>query len=102
MSEDKEINQVYEDRNVLAIAFVKSKTMLDPASGGWTPAPDSDSDEWAIVWFETVMGEVSWHVPRDIAEKHLPRNDDRDYDGYSRERKNERVWELIDGELLHE
>lgn len=98
MTEEKEIDQVYEDRNALAVAFVKFKTMRDPVSGGWTPAPDSDSDEWAIVWFETVMGEVSWHVPRELAEKHLPRNDDRDYSGYSREEKNERIWELIEEE----
>ena len=98
----KELEEVYDDRNVLAVAFVKFKTMRDPVSGGWTPAPDEEGDEWAIAWFETVKGEVSWHVPREIAEKHLPRNDDRDYDGYSREIKNERLWELIDGELLYE
>ena len=99
---EKELEEVYEDRNALAVAFVKFETMRDSDNGGWTPAPDSDRDEWAIVWYDTVMGEVSWHIPLAIAEKHLPRNDDRDYNGYNSEIKNERLWELIDSELLYE
>lgn len=92
---EKALDEVYEDRNALAVYFVKSKTVEDPSAGGWTPAPDA-GDDWAVIWFESIMGEVSWHVPRDLAQKHLPRNDGRSYDGYSREVKNDRLWNLID------
>jgi hypothetical protein len=91
----KEIDEVYEDRNALAVYFVKSKIREDPSAGGWVPDEEEPQD-WAIVWFETSMGEVSWHVPRRLAEKHLPRNDDRDYDGYGRDVKNDRLWLLVD------
>jgi len=91
----KDLQEVYEDRNALAVYFVKSKIQEDSSAGGWVPAPDA-GEEWAVVWFETFVGEVSWHVPRGLAEKHLPRNDDRDFDGYGREVKNDRLWTLVD------
>lgn len=92
---EREIEEVYSDRNVLAVYLVKSRLQEDRTAGGWTDAPDAE-DDWAIVWFETLFGEVSWHVPRGMAEKHLPRNGNRDYDGYGRDVKNDRVWTLID------
>lgn len=84
----KQIDDVYRDRNLLACAIAN---MLDYPMAGWTPAPDTDSDGWAIVWAETPMGQVSWHVPRDLAESLVTRCDDYDYDGHDREEKNDRL-----------
>jgi len=83
---EKEIGEVYEDRNLLACALANATG----APAGWKP--DSESpDEWAIVWIETPNGQVSWHVPRDMAENLAPPKQDSEYDGYDREVKNDRL-----------
>lgn len=86
--DEKEIDEVYEDRNLLACALIAT---AEPGMGGWTPAPDADSDEWAIAWLETPAGQVSWHVPRVLAERLLPRRDGYEWDGHTRTEKNERL-----------
>lgn len=88
-SNSKSVDEVYEDRNILACALVES--YADGSMGGWTPAPDTDSDEWAIVWMEFPMGQASWHVPRALADSLVTRNDDYDYDGHNRIEKNDRL-----------
>lgn len=93
MSDDeKSIDEVFEDRNLLACAVVEA---APPGMGGWTPAPDADGDEWAIVWLETSSGQVSWHVQRSLAEDLTARNDDYDYDGHSRAAKNDRLTDWV-------
>ena len=86
--DEKAIDAVYCDRNLLACAVAK---LVGYPMAGWTPAPDEDSDEWAVVWAETPHGQVSWHVPRDLAEQLVTRNDDYDYDGHDRAVKNARL-----------
>jgi len=87
MSEsEKEIDAVYEDRNLLACALAQATY----APSGWKPDPESP-DEWAIVWIETPVGQVSWHVPRDMAEDLAPPQQGAEYDGYDREVKNDRL-----------
>ena len=88
MTAEKELDDVYHDRNLLACALVES---IGYPMAGWTPAPDADADKWAVVWAETPMGQVSWHVPRDLAEWLVTRNDRYDYDGHSRAVKNDRL-----------
>lgn len=85
---EKELDDVYEDRNLLACAIAQTTG----APTGWKPAPDAD-DDWAIIWIETPMGQVSWHVPREMAEDLGPPRRDSDYDGYDRQEKNERLAE---------
>lgn len=85
-AQEKEIDDVYEDRNLLACALAQATK----APSGWKPDPESP-DEWAIVWIETPMGQVSWHAPREMAEKLAPCQRDADYDGYDREMKNDRL-----------
>jgi hypothetical protein len=90
---DSLAEDVYRDRNLLACALAN---LRGPPMGGWTPADDpddddADADEWAIVWVETPMGQVSWHVPRDMAERLVRRNDRYEYDGHTREVKNDRM-----------
>lgn len=87
MSDDeKPIDSVYRDRNLLACALAQATQ----APSGWKPDPESPN-EWAIVWIETPMGQVSWHVSREMAEALAPRQQDVEYDGYSREVKNDRL-----------
>jgi len=87
-TDSKTTDDVYRDRNLLACALAAE---IGWPMAGWTPAPDGDGDEWAVVWVETPMGQVSWHVPRDLAESLVRRNDDYEYDGHSREIKNDRL-----------
>lgn len=84
-NQQKDINEVYNDRNLLACALAQATG----APSGWKP--DEESDEWAIVWIETPTGQVSWHVPREMAEKLAPPKRNAEYDGYGREEKNDRL-----------
>ena len=82
----KEKDDIYHDRNLLACALVD--IMSEWTMGGWTPA-EEDGDEWAVVWLELPYGQVSWHIPREMAEQLVTRNDNYEYDGHSREEKND-------------
>ncbi|PHQ39077.1 hypothetical protein DJ69_08135 [Halorubrum persicum] len=82
--DEKALEDVYRERNLLACALA----VATDAPSGRKPAPDA-GDEWAIVWIETPMGQVSWHVPADLAESIGTMQRDSDYSGYSREQKND-------------
>lgn len=82
---EKGLDEVYEDRNLLACALAESTNL-----GGWTPA-EEDPGNWAIVFVETPHGQISWHVPRDLAEKLVSRDDGYEFDGHDREMKNDRL-----------
>jgi len=84
MTDEEAIDEVYRDRNLLACALAQATH----APSGWKPAPDA-GDEWVIVWIETPMGQVSWHVPRDMAESLAPPRRDAEYSGYDRDQKND-------------
>lgn len=88
MSDEKPIQAVYRDRNLLACALAE---LIGYPMAGWTPAPDDDGEEWAVVFAETPHGQVSWHVPREMAENLVTRNDEYVYDGHDREVKNDRL-----------
>jgi hypothetical protein len=91
MSDEKTLDEVYEDRNILACALAELHAQR--SMGGWTPAPDVSGEEWAIVWIETPQGQASWHVPRALAERIVTRNDGYEYDGHDRDVKNDRLAE---------
>ncbi len=88
MTDDKSLTEVYHDRNLLACALAN---MHEAGMAGWTPARDDDPEKWAIVWLSTPLGQMSWHVPREMAEGLVVRNDDYEYDGHTRETKNARL-----------
>lgn len=85
-SNEKPIDDVYEDRNLLACALAQATH----APAGWKPDPESP-EEWAIVWIETPVGQVSWHLPREMAENLAGPQRESEYDGYDREEKNDRL-----------
>ena len=84
--QSKTTDEVYEDRNLLACALAQAVG----CPSGWKPDEDSP-ENWAIVWIETPEGQVSWHVPREMAEDLAPPRRDSAYDGYDRVTKNDRL-----------
>lgn len=90
-SDRKEIDEVYEDRNLLACALATATK----APSGWKKDPEN-SDDWAIVWIETPIGQLSWHVPIEMAADLAPPRKPAEYDGYDRTEKNDRLasWTL--------
>lgn len=89
--EEKEIGEVYEDRNLLACAL----TIATVEDSGWKIADDAEG--WAIVWIEFPTGQVSWHVPLEMAEEYVTNYERVQYDGYDREEKNDRLQEWMEG-----
>lgn len=85
---EKDLDGVYEDRNLLACALAQATD----APSGWKPDEESP-DEWAIVWIETPKGQVSWHVPQEMAAFYVSPLAHSEYDGYDRTEKNERLQE---------
>jgi hypothetical protein len=50
---------------------------------------DEDED-WPVVYAETPVGQIAWHVPREELPDWLDRNE-LEYDGHTTEEKHERV-----------
>lgn len=81
--DEKSIEEVYRDRNLLACAFAQMVPW-----GGYAEDPESP-DDWAIVFGETPYGQVSWHVPLEMAERlNIPERE-YEWDGHDREQKND-------------
>ena len=107
MSSAKSEGQIYYDRNVLALAFAAAMNDLataiaDPTLGAGWHAPDdeddADADAWAIVQVLTPEGQVSWHVPRQLAEQSaVPQEQLVPWDGHGRDLKNERLKQYATG-----
>lgn len=102
MSEEKTIDQVYADRNAAVLGLAKLAQYLhrDYPEGEirscWKPdqGDDADASEWAIIYVWLPTGQVSWHVPRDLAAaSDLPRKH-AEWDGHDRPEKNRRIKHL--------
>lgn len=92
--EEKDIGEVYRERNLLALAFVHQFRGSEYDYGYW---PDEEAGvRWRVVWVDTPEGQVAWHMEYDMLPDWLPKRDP-DYDGYSTNEKNRRVWKYIDG-----
>lgn len=102
-SEPKTKQDVYRDRNHLAVAFVAFYAIAEREQNGqftrfgwWPDTDDVNGEEWAVVWTWTQEGQVGWHVPKGMVPRWLPQRDPK-YDGYTTEEKNERMENLVDG-----
>lgn len=112
-ADQKTIDEVYTDRNALAVAFARMvgihRRLLDtippnfrgPKADGFSAwydlpdADDADADEWAIVYAELPTGQVSWHVPRELVEdSRVPFISGVEWDGHDRSTKNTRLREF--------
>jgi len=82
----KEIDKVYMERNLLACALAQ----VTNYPSGWHDDEDLGV-YWVVVWIETPMGQVSWHVPREMAENLGPVRREVEYDGYDADVKNDRL-----------
>lgn len=90
-SEPKSKADVYEERNLLALAFIEAvrrEAYLagyaeEFASGWWPDTDDVNGEEWAVVWFDDPHhGQFGWHVPREMVPDWLQKRDP-EYDGYT-------------------
>ncbi|DAC85292.1 hypothetical protein QIT48_gp14 [Haloterrigena jeotgali icosahedral virus 1] len=96
---EKDIDEVYHDRNLLAIGFATAvATAWDSAAVGYYY-----DGEWPVVWAETPAGQKSWHVTPDL-EDVLERSTLQEgrpptgYDGHDRTLKNSRLARYITGQ----
>ena len=98
MTDEKDVDDVYHDRNLLAIGFATAiTTAWGPDSAGYY----YDAG-WPVVWVETPAGQKSWHVTPDL-EDVLERSSlqegkpDDGFDGHTRTLKNSRLARFITG-----
>ncbi|MEE6210850.1 hypothetical protein U3A55_11895 [Salarchaeum sp. III] len=91
-SESKTNTDVYHERNLLAVAFLRALTDVDADAVGWWPDTDDvNGEEWAVVWVDLDgVGQVGWHIPQGMVPDWLPKRDP-EYDGYTTSEKNDRV-----------
>lgn len=109
-SEPKTKEDVYRERNLLAIAFIGavatpgySRTVEPSKSsyipfGWWPDTDDVNGSEWAVVWIDLPTGQVGWHVPMEMVPNWMPKRDPF-YDGYGTETKNNRLREWAEIEV---
>ncbi|MFD1564423.1 hypothetical protein ACFR99_12790 [Haloarchaeobius amylolyticus] len=90
------LDDVYHDRNLLAIAFARAMRLAwGPDTVGW-----HRHDGWPVVWVDTPAGQKSWHATPDLEDvlkrspldKHEPTGG---YDGHLRTLKNCRLARYI-------
>ena len=97
-TDEKGLDDVYHDRNLLAIAFARAiRATWGPGAAGWYW-----HDSWPVIWVDTPAGQKSWHVTpslKDVLERsHLVEHEpDGGYDGHSRTLKNCRLARYITG-----
>ena len=104
--EAKDMGEVYEDRNVAVLGFLrylkeldklaeKSKYVLDwDLEVGWRENSKTD-DDWVAVCARLPEGQVSWTMKRDSVPDWMSEVD-MDYDGHSVEEKLDRVRDFCD------
>lgn len=108
-SEEKTKNDVYYERNILALGFIRTLVLLlrrEAASkeherppvffGWWTDTDSVNEEQWAVVWINGPTGQLGWHIPVSMARDAdwLPERNP-EYDGYSTQEKNARLERLI-------
>jgi len=95
-SEPKTKSDVYRERNLLALAYIRARVYYAEVHGGslaygwWQDEDDVNGEEWAVVWMGYGDEQVGWHIPVEMVPDWMPERDPK-YDGYSTEEKNQRV-----------
>lgn len=94
----KDIDEVYHDRNLLAIGFATIANVTWPGSAGYYWHND-----WPVIWVETPAGQKSWHVMPDLEDvlnrSPLTESEPKGgYDGHDRTLKNSRLARYITGQ----
>ena len=101
----KKLNDVYTDRNLLAMLAVCMAWELGWPAGVWL---HREEPEWPVLYIELPAGQISYHVPEHEAAvrnwiayrpgenvlTRLPRQDSP-WDGHSTEMKRDRIIEYI-------
>ncbi len=94
---EKSIDDVYHDRNLLAIAFATVVEMARGSSGFYY------DNDWPVIWVETPAGQTSWHIHPDLEDvlkrstlQERPPSDG--WDGHDRVTKNSRLARYITGQ----
>lgn len=94
-----DIDQVYRERNLLALAFIQAYSRTDAGEesqyGYWHSG--GEPEDWPVVWCDIDgVGQVGWHMQKEMIPDWLPEKDP-DYDGYSTKEKNRRVVAYANG-----
>ncbi|ELY41174.1 hypothetical protein [Natronorubrum sulfidifaciens] len=91
-TDEKIVDDVYHDRNLLAIAFARAMRLTwGPDTAGWYR-----HDDWPVVWVDMLAGQKSWHVTPDLERSPLENSEPTNgYDGNSRAIKNRRLTRYI-------
>jgi hypothetical protein len=90
LAPEKSIEEVYADRNALAVGYAALAWSLG-MDVGWY-----EHDEWAVIYVETPEGQVSWHVRPETIPDWVPEADEDALVGHSRREKNRRIATVAD------
>ncbi len=91
-------DEVYVDRNLLALAFAK----LAHEAGwkvGWST--DTETPDWRLLYVETPAGQVSWHLPASMLEQTTLPTHSLPWDGHDVAEKRRRLGEWLKETFPH-
>lgn len=87
--DSKDIETVYEDRNVAVLSFLSEIDIFYPHAVGWRENSKT-GDDWVAVTADLPEGQVSWSIKRDDVPDWMEEVD-IEYDGHSVEEKLDRL-----------
>lgn len=90
--DSKDIETVYEDRNVAVLSFLSEVDIQYRYPVGWRENSKTDGD-WVAVTADLPTGQVSWSIKRDDVPEWMEEVD-IEYDGHSVEEKLDRLREF--------
>ncbi|MFU1780707.1 hypothetical protein ACM16X_04935 [Haloarcula japonica] len=96
-TDEKNVDEVYRDRNILAVAFLAEYAAAEGKERvGWY---EHGGDGWAVIYADLNAGQVSWHIPADLVPDWVPHRHSGEYDGHSRRQKNARLMTTYVGDV---
>ena len=85
-------DDLYEERNLCALAFARSMGRLG-FTVGWLI--DTNEPDWPVLMVDTPWGQVSWHMPATMRELAPYADYPGKWDGHSTPEKYDRLRRLI-------